>query len=148
VKPDIAVSTDIIVGFPGETEEQFEDTLSIVDEVGYDSAFTFIYSPRTGTPAAGYPDQIPAAVAHERFDRLTAAVNRSSLARNDAYVGRRVRVLVDGVSKRNEGCLSGRTDSFKLVNFTSCRDIEPGEFVDVLITGSKTFSLDGKLCTD
>ena len=150
--PDICISTDIIVGFPGETEAQFEDTLDLVDKVGYDSAFTFLYSIRPGTPAAKYPDQIPEEVKHERFDRLVEMVNRHSLARNKAYLGRTVEVMAEGESKRDAGRLGGRTDGFKLVNFDAdpaamqaYGDIKPGDFCKVQITDAKTFSLVGKL---
>ena len=146
VSPDITISTDIIVGFPGETDEDFEDTLSLVKEVRYDSAFTFIYSPREGTPAAEFEDQIPERLQHERFDRLVDAINEISLEKNQAYVGREVEVLVEGISRNNDKALSGRTDDFKLVNFTSEAPLDEemiGKAVKVRITDAKTFSLDG-----
>lgn len=143
--PEICLSTDIIVGFPGETEAQFADTLDLVDRVGYDSAFTFLYSIRQGTPAATWPDQIPEEVKHERFDRLVELVNRHSLARNEAYLGRTVRVMAEGASKRDAGKIGGRTDGFKLVNFEADRPIKPGELCEVEITEAKTFSLVGRL---
>ena len=142
--PDISISTDIIVGFPGETEEQFQDTLSLVREVGYDSAFTFIYSPREGTPAANFPDQIPESVKHQRFDQLVDAVNKCSSEKNAEYLHREVEVLVDGPSKNDPAAYSGRTDTFKLVNFTSSETLNPGDMVTVRITDTKTFSLDGE----
>lgn len=142
--PDISISTDIIVGFPGETEEDFLDTLSLVREVEYDSAFTFIYSPRVGTPAAKYDDQIPENIKHDRFDRLVDEVNRCSAKKNSEYLGRIVTVMVDGPSKNDAGAWSGRTDTFKLVNFTSEEPLTEGQMVSVRITETKTFSLDGK----
>lgn len=142
--PDLSISTDIIVGFPGETEEDFLDTLSLVREVEYDSAFTFIYSPRVGTPAAKYDDQIPEKIKHDRFDRLVEAVNRCSAKKNSEYLGRIVTVLVDGPSKNDTGAWSGRTDTFKLVNFTSEEPLTEGQMVSVRITETKTFSLDGE----
>ncbi len=142
--PDISISTDIIVGFPGETEEQFEDTISLVREVEYDSAFTFIYSPREGTPAANFPDQIPETVKHQRFERLVDAVNECSSAKNAEYLHREVKVMVDGPSKNDPAAYSGRTDTFKLVNFCSDRPLNPGDLVTVRITDAKTFSLDGE----
>ena len=142
--PDLSISTDIIVGFPGETEEDFLDTLSLVREVEYDSAFTFIYSPRVGTPAAKYDDQIPENIKHERFDRLVEEVNRCSAKKNSEYLGRIVTVMVDGPSKNDAGAWSGRTDTFKLVNFTSEKPLTEGQMVSVRITETKTFSLDGK----
>ena len=142
--PDIAISTDIIVGFPGETEEDFEETLSLVRSVKYDSAFTFLYSVRQGTPAAEYEDQIPEEVKHQRFDRLVDAVNTDSAEKNAAYKGRIERVLVEGVSKKNENTLTGRTEGFKLVDFEGGRELI-GQMVNVEITEGKTFSLTGKI---
>lgn len=142
--PDLSISTDIIVGFPGETEKDFLDTLSLVREVEYDSAFTFIYSPRVGTPAAKYDNQIPENVKHERFDRLVEEVNRCSAKKNSEYLGRIVDVMVDGPSKNDAGAWSGRTDTFKLVNFTSEEPLTEGQMVSVRITETKTFSLDGE----
>lgn len=142
--PDLSISTDIIVGFPGETEEDFLDTLSLVREVEYDSAFTFIYSPRVGTPAAKYDEQIPENIKHERFDRLVEEVNRCSAKKNSEYLGKIVTVMVDGPSKNDAGAWSGRTDTFKLVNFASEEPLTEGQMVSVRITETKTFSLDGK----
>ena len=142
--PDLSISTDIIVGFPGETEEDFLDTLSLVREVEYDSAFTFIYSPRVGTPAAKYDNQIPENIKHERFDRLVEEVNRCSAKKNSEYLGKIVTVLVDGPRKNDAGAWSGRTDTFKLVNFTSEEPLTEGQMVSVRITETKTFSLDGE----
>ena len=142
--PDIAISTDIIVGLPGETEEDFEETLSLVRSVKYDSAFTFLYSVRQGTPAPEYEDQIPEEVKHQRFDRLVDAVNADSAEKNAAYKGRIERVLVEGVSKKNENTLTGRTEGFKLVDFEGGRELI-GQMVNVEITEGKTFSLTGKI---
>lgn len=142
--PDLSISTDIIVGFPGETEEDSLDTLSLVREVEYDSAFTFIYSPRVGTPAAKYDNQIPENIKHERFDRLVEEVNRCSAKKNSEYLGKIVTVMVDGPSKNDAGAWSGRTDTFKLVNFTSEEPLTEGQMVSVRITETKIFSLDGK----
>jgi len=142
--PGITMSTDIIVGFPGETEEDFEETLSLVKEVGYDSAFTFLYSIRKGTPAAEYEDQIPEEIKHERFNRLVDLINEGSAAKNAAYVGRVERVLVEGSSKKNDETLTGRTDGFKLVDFEGPKELI-GQIVDVEIIDGKTFSLTGKL---
>ena len=142
--PDIAISTDIIVGFPGETEEDFAQTLELAEEVRYDSAFTFLYSPRPGTPAAEYEDQIPEHVKHERFNRLVETMNRISAEKNAEYVGRVCRVLVDGPDKKASGMLNGRTEEFKLVDFEGPKEIT-GQTVDVEITGSNTFSLRGRL---
>lgn len=142
--PDIAISTDIIVGFPGETEEDFEDTLSLVQEVEYDSAFTFLYSIRKGTPAEKYPDQIPEEVKHERFNRLVDMINEISAKKNSKYVGRTEKVLVEGYSRNTAMTYSGRTSDFKLVNFRGSGDMV-GKFVDIKITDSRTFSLEGEV---
>jgi len=142
--PDITISTDIIVGFPGETEEDFEETLSLAEIVKYDSAFTFLYSIRKGTPAAEYEDQIPEDVKHERFNRLVDVINNGSAEKNAAYVGRIEKVLVEGESKKNENTLTGRTEGFKLVDLEGDRSYI-GQIVDVEITEGKTFSLKGKI---
>jgi len=153
--PGIALTTDIIVGFPGETEEDFEHTIDLCKQVQYDSAFTFIYSVRKGTPAEKFEDHIPSDIQHARFNRLVDVVNESSMKKNAEYVGRTERILVEGQSKREKGIgldkpeagkvmLSGRTDTFKLVNFIGTKDMIGG-FVDVRITASNTFSLVGEL---
>ena len=142
--PDIAISTDIIVGFPGETEEDFRETLTLAEKVRYDSAFTFLYSPRPGTPAAEYEDQIPQTVKHERFGRLVETMNRISAEKNATFVGRICDVLVDGPDKKEKGMLSGRTEEFKLVDFEGPAELA-GQIVQVEITGSNTFSLRGRL---
>ncbi len=142
--PDITLSTDIIVGFPGETNEDFEETLSIVKEVEYDSAFTFIYSIRKGTPAEKFEDQIEESEKHRRFDLLVSAVNEISEKKNKAYQDRVEKVLVDGVSKNDKSTLTGRTDGFKLVNFAGNKELI-GSIVDVKITDAKTFSLFGEV---
>lgn len=142
--PDITLSTDIIVGFPGETNEDFEETLSIVKEVEYDSAFTFIYSIRKGTPAEKFEDQIEESEKHRRFDLLVNAVNEISEKKDKAYQDRVEKVLVDGVSKNDKSTLTGRTDGFKLVNFAGKKELI-GSIVDVKITDAKTFSLFGEV---
>ena len=142
--PDITISTDIIVGFPGETEADFEDTLSLVRTVEYDSAFTFLYSIRKGTPAEKYEDQIPEEIKHKRFDRLVETVNEISERKNKEYLGKVEKVLVEGVSKTDEMALTGRTDGFKLVNFAGDSSLI-GKVVDVEIIDAKTFSLLGKI---
>lgn len=142
--PGIAITTDIIVGFPGETEEDFNETLDIVEKVGFDSAFTFLYSPRKGTPAADMPGQIDEETMHNRFNRLVDALNRIGYEKNREYEGKVVEVLVEGPSKNDETKLMGRTDTGKLVNFEG----EPGiigEIVHVNITEAQTWSLNGKI---
>ena len=150
--PDIALTTDIIVGFPGETEEDFAETLDLCRKVEFDSAFTFLYSVRKGTPAEKFEDQIPEEIKHRRFNELVEVVNEASAKKNAAYVGRTLKVLVDGESKRVRGAeklpagmamMSGRTDTFKLVNFAGRKEMAGG-FVTVKITESNTFSLVGE----
>ena len=138
--PGIGLTTDIIVGFPGETEAQFEDTLSLVDEVGYDSAFTFIYSPRTGTAAAKMPDQIPAEVSTERIQRLIALQEKRQREQMVRFVGQEEKVLVEGLSRRSDRQVSGKGGHGISVTFPgSERDI--GQIVPVRITGLKNNTL-------
>ncbi|MBO7503932.1 MAG: tRNA (N6-isopentenyl adenosine(37)-C2)-methylthiotransferase MiaB [Clostridia bacterium] len=145
--PDVALTTDIIVGFPGETEEDFEDTLSLVEEVRFDQAYTFIYSRRVGTPAANYPDQVPDDVVKDRFERLLALQNRISREINDGFLGATVDVLCDGFSKTNSERYTGRTEGNKIVNFTASRD-HTGETVKVKIDSVQTWSLEGAAIED
>ncbi len=142
--PHITISTDFIVGFPGETKEDFEETISLVKEVRYDNAFTFIYSPRKGTPAEHYEDLVDDKTKHEWFNELVKTLNNISYEKNKAYEGSIHKVLVEDVSKNNEERLSGRTESSKLVNFEGTPDLI-GKIVTVKITEGKTFSLDGEL---
>lgn len=141
--PGVAITTDIIVGFPGETEEDFAQTLSLCEEVGFDSAFTFIYSNRNNTPADRMPDQIPDDVKHERFNRLVEVVNRRAMERNQVTVGKAFEVLVEGPSKNNDEVLTGRTRTGKLVNFPGDA-AWIGQFVDVRITRANSFNLYGE----
>lgn len=140
--PGLCITTDIIVGFPGETEADFRDTLDLCRRVGFDAAFTFLYSPRKGTPAESYPDQVPEEVKHRRFRELVEVINESSLEKNRAYVGRTVEVLVDGPSKTDPAMKSGRTPGFKLVDFRG--DAAAGDLVQVRVTEARTFSLKGE----
>ncbi|MEN1759348.1 tRNA (N6-isopentenyl adenosine(37)-C2)-methylthiotransferase MiaB [Anoxynatronum sibiricum] len=140
--PDIAITTDIIVGFPGETDEDFEDTLTLVKAVGYDAAFTFLYSVRTGTPAAEMKNQVADEDKMRRFNQLVAAVNEMGLANNQRIIGETLSVLVEGISKNNPDRLTGRTETHKLVNFAGRKELI-GHIVPVTITDAKTFSLLG-----
>ena len=115
--PDVAFGTDIIVGFPGETEDDFRETLEVVEEVGFDSAFTFVYSPRHGTEAAAMPDQVPHETKIERMERLVEVTQRIARERNEARVGRVEQVLVEGPSRTDETLLRGRTRRNTTVNF-------------------------------
>lgn len=143
--PDIVLTTDIIVGFPGETEEDFADTLDLVKKVRYDGAFTFIYSPREGTPAAKMVDPTTAEVKGERMKRLLEVQNQISLECNQALVGSEIDLLVEGVSEKNEAVWSGRTSTGKLVHFTPRGLLNQGDLVRAKITDSKSFTLTGEL---
>ncbi len=143
--PGLAVSTDVIVGFPGETESDFQATLDIVSEARFDSAYMFIYSPRPGTPAATMGAQVPREAAHERFERLVALQGRISLERNMAEVGRRVRVLAEGPSRKNHEVATARTRTNKLVHFPG--SYPPGTFLDVDVTRGAPHHLVGEVAS-
>jgi len=142
--PDISISTDIIVGFPGETEEDFLDTLDLVKKARFDSAFTFLYSIREGTKAAQMENQVPDDIKHERFQRLLDTIYPIFYEENLKYLNKTVEVLVEEVSKNNDEVLSGRTRTGKLVHFKGSKDLI-GKFVNVKITTPKTFTLEGHL---
>ena len=144
--PDLAVTTDIIVGFPGETEEDFVQTLEVAAEADFDSTFTFIFSPREGTEAALMTDQfIDPAVTADRFERLRAVVEPAALRKNEARVGMLEEVVVEGPSRRNEGVMSGRTRQFKLVHFQSPTNLRPGTYATVFMTRAAPHFLQGRL---
>jgi len=140
--PDLALGTDVIVGFPGETEDDFRETLDVVEEVGYDSAFTFVYSPRSGTEAAQMTDQVPEEVKRDRMERLVEVVQRIAAARNAARVGLVEEVLVEGPSRTDQALLRGRTRRNTTVNFAGPG--EPGELVPVRIEGATSTTLRGR----
>ena len=141
--PGIVLTSDIIVGFPGETEEDFEQTLSALEEIKYDMVYSFIYSKRRNTPAASYPDQVPDDIKGERFRRMLELQNGIGQKINDSYVGAAVRVLCDGVSKTDAGMLAGRTDGGKNVCFKG--PAEAGQYVNVEITEARPFVLIGEM---
>ena len=140
---NVSITTDIIVGFPGETEEDFEETLSLVNECKFDSAFTFIFSPREGTPASKMEDKVTIEEKENRLHRLNELVNKYSLEKNKEYVGKTVKVLIEGKSDK-ENVLMGYTDTMKLVNAKGNVDAI-GTIVDVKILDAKTWSLDGEI---
>ncbi|HEY8083945.1 MAG TPA: tRNA (N6-isopentenyl adenosine(37)-C2)-methylthiotransferase MiaB [Solirubrobacterales bacterium] len=139
--PDSAITTDIIVGFPGETEADFDETLEVVDEVGYDSAFTFVFSPRRETEAATLDEQVPHAVKRERMERLVALVQKRAAERSQRFVGREVEVLVEGQSRTDPTRLRGRTRHNKAVNFDGIAT--PGDLIDVGIESATSQTLSG-----
>jgi tRNA-2-methylthio-N6-dimethylallyladenosine synthase len=140
--PDLALGTDVIVGFPGETEGDFRETLEVVEEVGYDSAFTFIFSPRQGTEAATMPDQVPDEVKHERLERLVEVVQRIAADRNAGRVGRTEEVLVEGPSRTDPARMRGRTRRNTTVNFVGAA--RAGDLVQVEIDGATSTTLSGR----
>jgi tRNA-2-methylthio-N6-dimethylallyladenosine synthase len=144
--PDVALTTDIIVGFPGETEDDFEATLEVVEEVGYDSAFTFVFSPRRGTEAAELDGQLPHAVKRARMERLVEAVQRRATEQAERFVGRTMEVLVEGASRTDESRLRGRTRHNKTVHFPAdpAAPPAPGELVEVEVTGATSTTLAGE----
>ena len=142
--PDLVITTDIIVGFPGETDEEFEDTVKLCDAVGYDAMFTFIYSKRVGTPAAAMPDAATREDKQRRFDRLLEAANRVSARKHAEYEGKTVRVLVDGETGKPEYNLSSRTNGGRLVHLKGGAELI-GKFIDVRITSSNTWALYGEV---
>lgn len=139
--PDVALSTDLIIGFPGETEEDIDELIELIEEVRFDNAFTFIYSPREGTPAARFEDQIPEDVKHSRFDRMLKVLNKIIVEKNQALVGGKFRLLVD---EREGSYLVGRTYCSRIVYFEG-PDSLIGEFCEVEITDANKFSLKGRL---
>jgi len=141
VMPDLVLTSDVIVGFPGETEEEFEETISLIQQVHYDALFTFIFSPRTGTPAASMDDPTPKEEKNRRFDRLCAVQNAISEQIHQTYIGKTLRCLVDGQDKE---LLTARTEGGRLVRFAGCSSLI-GTFQNITITGATTWSLTGDL---
>ncbi len=141
VMPDLVLTSDVIVGFPGETEEEFEETLSLISQVGYDALFTFIFSPRAGTPAAAMEDPTPKEEKNRRFDRLCALQNQISETIHAGYIGKTLRCLIDGTDKE---LLTARTEGGRLVRLPGNPNLI-GSFAQVTITGSTTWSLTGRL---
>jgi len=141
VMPDLVLTSDVIVGFPGETEEEFEETLSLIEAVRYDSLFTFIFSPRTGTPAASMADPTPKEEKNRRFDKLCALQNAISVEIHNGYIGKALRCLVDG---KDKDFLTARTEGGRLVRFQGCESLI-GTYQTITITGATTWSLTGEL---
>jgi tRNA-2-methylthio-N6-dimethylallyladenosine synthase len=144
VSPDIAITTDFIVGFPGETEADFEETMDLIERVRFDAAFTFLYSKRKGTPAAAYADAVSEEDKHRRFNRMVERLNAITAEKNGAYLGRTEIVLAEGPSKTDPSVMTGRTDSGKVVNFRAPAELA-GRMLPVRVTGVRTFSLYGEL---
>jgi len=147
VRPDISISSDFIVGFPGETDADFEKTLKLIEDVGFDQSFSFVYSKRPGTPAASLDDDTPAAVKSERLTRLQATIDANARRISEAMVGTVQSVLVEGPSRKNPNELTGRTENMRYVNFPAPPRLI-GRFVDVVITEALSNSLRGRVRTD
>jgi tRNA-2-methylthio-N6-dimethylallyladenosine synthase len=149
VRPGISVSSDFIVGFPGETDAEFEQTMTLIDDIGFDQSYSFVYSRRPGTPAANLPDDTPDALKHERLVRLQTTVNANSKAISQAMIGSVQNVLVEGPSRKNPRELTGRTENMRYVNFPTPASLVgsdlTGTFVDVQITEAMSNSLRGRL---
>jgi len=144
VRPDISVSSDFIVGFPGESERDFEATMRLIDEVGFDQSFSFIYSPRPGTPAAALPDAVPHELAQRRLERLQERINGLARARSERLVGTRQRVLVERPARRDARQLAGRTEDNRWVNFEGAPELI-GRYVTLEITEALPNSLRGRI---
>ena len=141
--PSVSITTDIIVGFPNETEEDFKETLEVVNKCKFDGAFTFIYSPREETPAAKIKDSIPLEVKEERLHQLNELINAYSLEHNQEYIGKTEEVLVIGPSEKGENKVCGYTKTMKLVNVSNAEN-DIGKLISVHISDAKSFSLDGE----
>ncbi|EED34957.1 tRNA-i(6)A37 thiotransferase enzyme MiaB [Luminiphilus syltensis NOR5-1B] len=148
IRPNISMSSDFIIGFPGETDAEFAETMKLIDDIGFDNSFSFIYSARPGTPASDLPDNTPEATKKQRLQILQGRIAQQARAISDAMVGSRQRVLVTGIAKRDPGQLSGRTENNRVVNFCCTDTALIGEFVDVDIVDAYTNSLRGVLPAD
>jgi tRNA-2-methylthio-N6-dimethylallyladenosine synthase len=146
VRPDISISSDFIVGFPGESDTDFEKTMKLIDDVGFDQSFSFIYSKRPGTPAASLADDTSDAVKHERLARLQATITANAKHISEAMVGSVQRVLVEGVSRKRANEMTGRTENMRFVNFAGDSRMI-GQFVDVVITEAMSNSLRGRIAS-
>ena len=146
VRPDITISSDFIIGFPGETEADFEATMALIRQIGFDHSYSFIYSPRPGTPAADLPDDVPLEVKKRRLAALQAQISQQAADISLAMVGTTQRILIERVSRRNERQVSGRTENNRVINF-DCEAALIGQFVDVEITEARPNSLQGRLVT-
>ena len=144
--PDVVFSADIIVGFPGETEQDFEDTLDVVRKINYDQVYMFIYSRRVGTPGDKMENQIPEEIKHKRFDRLKALVEEQTEKNSERYVGTKQKVLVEGTSKNNDKMLTGRTETNKVVVFDGEKDLI-GKVIEVDIVRNAIWYLQGEINT-
>jgi tRNA-2-methylthio-N6-dimethylallyladenosine synthase len=146
IRPDMAMSSDFIVGFPGETEDDFGKMMKLIDDIGFDNSFSFIFSPRPGTPAANLHDDTPHEVKLRRLQHLQGAINANISRISDSRLGTTQRILVEGASKRDATELMGRTECNRVVNFAGQPRLV-GQLVDVKITETRTYSLRGEVLT-
>ncbi len=144
IRPDISLSSDFIIGFPGESDDNFEATMNLIAEIGFDHSFSFIYSKRPGTPASSFNDDVPVETKKERLNILQARINHMTLEISHGMVGKTERILVEGFSKKNVNELRGKTENNRTVNFVGQKSLI-GEFADVLITEALPNSLRAKL---
>ncbi len=144
VRPNIYLSSDFIIGFPGETEAEFEQTLSLVEEIGFDLSYSFVYSQRPGTPAADMPDDVPAEVKKQRLERFQQRINEMTAAISSSMIDSVQTVLVEGPAKKNPLQMQGRTENNRVVNFIGHPRLA-GQFVDILITEALPNSLRGRM---
>jgi tRNA-2-methylthio-N6-dimethylallyladenosine synthase len=146
IRPDMAMSSDFIVGFPGETEDDFSKMMKLIDDIGFDNSFSFIFSPRPGTPAANLADDTPHDVKLRRLQTLQAAINANITRISESRLGTVQRILVEGASKRDAGELMGRTECNRVVNFAGQPRLV-GQLVDVHITETRSYTLRGEVVT-
>jgi tRNA-2-methylthio-N6-dimethylallyladenosine synthase len=144
IRPNISLSSDFIIGFPGETDQEFEETMAFISEVGFDLSFSFIYSQRPGTPAADLPDDVPFEVKKHRLERFQHRINEMTMAISESMIGTVQTVLVEGQSKKNPLQMQGRTENNRVVNFIGHPKLA-GQFVDVLIAEALPNSLRGRM---
>ena len=145
LRPDISISSDFIIGFPTETESDFEDTINLIDEIGFDTSFSFIYSARPGTPAADLPDTVPVKIKKQRLKILQDRITQNAIRISRKMVGTDQVLLITGVSKKDPGQLQGRTENNRVVNFASLNTDLIGSFIPVKITEALPNSLRGQL---
>jgi tRNA-2-methylthio-N6-dimethylallyladenosine synthase len=146
IRPDISISSDFIIGFPGESEQDFADTMKLIEDIGFDTSFSFIYSARPGTPAADLPDNTPEEVKKQRLHILQARIEQHAQNISRRMVGSRQTLLVTGISKKDPGQLQGRTENNRVVNFACTDHSLIGTFVEADITEALPHSLRGQLC--
>ncbi len=144
VRPNLALSSDFIVGFPGETQDDFDKLMRLIDDVGFDNSFSFVFSPRPGTPAANLHDDTPAALKLERLQQLQGVINASMTRISESRIGTVQRVLVEGTSRRDAAELSGRTECNRVVNFVGSAQLI-GQLIDVKITATRSYTLRGEV---